>query len=319
MKASETHSRQSSSNSASVKAGATGIKLPAVPVLQAQGDIMAAEEFSASGISSTFEQIKKFSPVQNVNTPNVVQRVVLTRSMRKIVEETEFKREGDEAKMRAYLVGRVGADSIDEIIGRIKGEPPAVEAGAGGQNQDSMEGVEPTDTIQEDASKEAADDNEVAINTVDHGDLDNYEEERDDIIQLARKGDTTSGPKDYEASSGTEFKNVSYKLDGQGCINFTNPVAGHTTWENPVKPGSEVDLTNAKVQINKTDRSQHFGIADKLLSVRENNNPQSPAARITEMRRDRWTWHHLPDKYKMVLVDMNVHAKHGHNGGVYIW
>jgi len=62
--------------------------------------------------------------------------------------------------------------------------------------------------------------------------------------------------------------------------------------------------SGTSVSLATASRPQHFAIADALY---ENE------------REATWTWHHLSEQYKMVLVDMRVHAKHGHNGGIHIW
>ncbi len=154
------------------------------------------------------------------------------------------------------------------------------------------------------------------------------------IIQMARTPNTYSFNGDYTgASNGFNYDNVIYYRDGYGSIDFTkNPksiVANYNKaegakiksasiqWVNPQDSSSEIQLSNdlkdktkgvmpsgTKVTLRTATRPQHFAIADMLF-------PNS--------RTGTWTWHHLTSKYKMVLVDMTVHAKQGHNGGVYIW
>ena len=77
-----------------------------------------------------------------------------------------------------------------------------------------------------------------------------------------------------------------------------------------------LDLSKANKVIDKKNRAQHFAIGDFLYSK---NTGKTKASDTTNLRKGKWTWHHMPDPYKMVLVDMTVHAKHGHNGGVYLW
>jgi hypothetical protein len=155
-----------------------------------------------------------------------------------------------------------------------------------------------------------------------------------EIIQRARTPNTYSYNTDYTGdSNGFEYKNVVYYLDGDGNIDFKkNPStiinaynnatgnkikASSIKWKYPVKDASEVQMSNdlkdkeqgimpsgKKVKLKTASRPQHFAIADMLY-------PNSRAGT--------WTWHHLTPHYKMVLVDMKVHAKHGHNGGVHIW
>ncbi|MEM9823577.1 MAG: HNH endonuclease, partial [Bacteroidota bacterium] len=64
------------------------------------------------------------------------------------------------------------------------------------------------------------------------------------------------------------------------------------------------------------ERGKHFAYADALMTAK------GFASSVTQMRTFRkgsWTWHHLKDKYLMVLVRMDVHRSYGHNGGVHIW
>nr|MCU0464922.1 HNH endonuclease [Anaerolineae bacterium] len=154
------------------------------------------------------------------------------------------------------------------------------------------------------------------------------------FIQTARTGNTYSVNSGYKGTSNAaDYDNVVYLRDGGGNINFaTNPTATVTSyngtetptidskdikWADPMDTASLVqmsnDLTDAeyglmpsgkKVKLKTATRSQHFAIADDLYS---------------NSRTGTWTWHHLSEKYKMILVDMRVHAKHGHNGGVLLW
>jgi hypothetical protein len=155
-----------------------------------------------------------------------------------------------------------------------------------------------------------------------------------DIIQMARTGHTWSRNGDYTGTSNAfKYDEVIYWRDEDGNIDFdTNPAnevfsfngtevpvvkTADMTWQDPVEHASRIsmnnDLTDKKlgimpsgksVPLATASRSQHFAIADMLY-------PND--------RTGTWTWHHLKKKYEMVLVDMKVHAKHGHNGGVHIW
>jgi Domain of unknown function (DUF4157) len=158
-------------------------------------------------------------------------------------------------------------------------------------------------------------------------------DEQDRIIQLKRTGNSYTQQDAYSGKNSVGYRNVIYYRDGQGNIDFTrNPatvLAGYNkafgakikpsdiNWSDPQDAGSKVqmsqDLKNPRkgvmpsgksVELPKASRAQHFAIADMLY-------PNS--------RSGTWTWHHLSKEYQMVLVDMTVHAKHGHNGGVYIW
>ena len=155
-----------------------------------------------------------------------------------------------------------------------------------------------------------------------------------DIIQRARTGNSYSVNGGYQGTSNSfDYDNVIYYRDADGNIDFgANPstivgtynttetptiTSTDITWSDPVYHGSMVNLSNdltdphaglmpsgKKVTLKSATRSQHFAIADDLY-------PNS--------RTGTWTWHHLTSKYYMTLVDMRVHAKHGHNGGVYLW
>jgi hypothetical protein len=143
------------------------------------------------------------------------------------------------------------------------------------------------------------------------------------LLTLQRK----RGPGDsYQAAYTTSklgpFAEVTYTRDNQGCIDFTKntKVKPNTVWTDPVQSGSEVQLSTGSKQpthgvgarglidIAQSSRAQHFWIANNLMGYNFGND--SPPNQ---------TWHHLPVKYKMVLVDRQVHRMHGHNGGKLIW
>lgn len=151
----------------------------------------------------------------------------------------------------------------------------------------------------------------------------------EEVIQQARKPGP-SGPKDY----GTFTKMLFMKTSPKATIDF-NAGLGNSSSKINNKPNSYVDLAtaidlNGKIVqtindphkgktvrmnragqvFNKADRDQHFAIADMLYYINRGAKPD---------RAGTWTWHHLATPYQMVLVDMEVHAKHGHNGGVYLW
>jgi hypothetical protein len=156
----------------------------------------------------------------------------------------------------------------------------------------------------------------------------------DGLIQTARTGNTYSVNTGYTGNSnGFAYNNVVYLRDGGGNIDFaanpTTTVTGYNstetptidskdiTWSNPMDNASLVQMagdvnepeyglmpSGKKVKLKTASRAQHFAIADDLY-------PNS--------RSGTWTWHHLTPKYQMILVDMRVHAKHGHNGGVLLW
>jgi len=150
----------------------------------------------------------------------------------------------------------------------------------------------------------------------------------DAIIQQARKPGL-SGPKSYDV-----FKNMLFmKTNPLATIDFDAGLGKSSSPANNM-PGSYVDLSTvltggvvdptiydphkkktvkmnrAGTAFDKKDRDQHFAIADMLYYINNGSKPN---------RAGTWTWHHLENKYGMVLVNMLVHAKHGHNGGVHIW
>ncbi|MFY8094368.1 MAG: HNH endonuclease [Niveispirillum sp.] len=185
---------------------------------------------------------------------------------------------------------------------------------------------------------------EYGQNVEGHGDLNNYEDgskvdyyiktlklvaseespvaQANAVYQLARTGGTVSGPKSYDTSTLGKFKDVSYKLGEKGAIDFKKTYVSYPgmswsmSWKDPVLANSEVDIKLPNVDIDKHDRAQHFALGDYIYAKK---NGKKTASSTTDMRRGKYTWHHLEQPYKMVMVDMQVHAKHGHNGGVYLW
>lgn len=139
-------------------------------------------------------------------------------------------------------------------------------------------------------------------------------------VQKARKPGALSYQAGYTTHKHGNFKDVTYKLDTLGSIDF-GKVNKQKIWKNPMKPGSEVQLnkgsgkanygitlSGTKIKIPGASRGQHFSMANRIMN--NGFGSSSPTD---------WTWHHLTTYYKMVLVDRTVHAKHGHNGGVYVW
>lgn len=167
----------------------------------------------------------------------------------------------------------------------------------------------------------------IGLNPV-HGDNQN------EIIQPKRTGNSFAHSARYDGRSVKfEFQNVIYYRDSDGNIDFTKDprklVSSYNAatkqklkqsdikWTDPQDGKSKVQMQNhlknkrkgvmpsgKEVEIAKASRGQHFAIADMLYPNK---------------RGGAWTWHHLTDEYKMVLVDMEAHRKHGHNGGVFIW
>lgn len=254
---------------------------------------------------------KQRQPINPSNSP-VTQLVALTRSMQKVINETTINSDEEYANVGGFLKSKgYGDEVIKEILNRIVAKTR--------QNLD-------TDVFSgyEGEKKDVIDESdEIGMNAVDHGDLNeydnpsetaNYLKENYNIVQLARKGNTISGPKDYSTNNFGDFKQVAYTTDGKGSIDFAKP-SQQATWSNPVYGGSLVDLSAAGKTIDKKNRPQHFALGDYLFA----NKSGKKASYTTDLRKGKWTWHHLPTQYQMVLVDMTVHAKHGHNGGVYLW
>lgn len=144
----------------------------------------------------------------------------------------------------------------------------------------------------------------------------------EEALQLKR-GSGLSGPRTIDPF----FQDGYYMRDSDGNIDF-DQIYRYTIFnKSPVEPNSMVDLeegsNNKKgfgvllngniVHIPNASRSQHFSIANRIakkhgqISGEGGHSPEG------------LTWHHLIDKYKMVLVNRIVHQKFGHNGGYYFW
>lgn len=284
-----------------------GVKVNDNEGLEKEADVMGGRAMQRKGILQGYKSLNRTGVI------NGVQQFVLTRSMWKIINETEFTSAEDIQNMILFLKKRgYGADIVNEIIERIcyktKYQIDADVFGSWiGERQDMI-----YDSDEED------------MNYYDHGDLAEYDDPNAidhylgyeyGITQLARKGNTISGPKDYPTVNYGGFKQVAYTTDGKGAIDFACPTGKHA-WTNPVLPGSQIDLATAGKKIDKKSRPQHFALADALYAKKSGVGKASYA---TNFRKSKYTWHHLPTAYNMVLVDMIVHAKHGHNGGVYLW
>lgn len=144
-----------------------------------------------------------------------------------------------------------------------------------------------------------------------------------DLVQAKRKpGDSKS--KTFTTTGGSPYKDVVYNRDDPNAnVTFDSPKSHHT-WSNPVH-GAPIDLEDGCkkhygmmlsekiVKISDASRDQHFSIANRVAKKKgqtAGEGGNSP---------DGYTWHHLLDKYKMVLVDRKVHQQFGHNGGFYFW
>jgi uncharacterized protein DUF4157 len=139
------------------------------------------------------------------------------------------------------------------------------------------------------------------------------------VMQLKRRPNTVSGPSSYVSSNFGQFTNVTYTTDASANIDFS-ATTGHTTWSNPVMPGTVVRLqtgatrpgygvlnNGVETKLFKAGRSRHNMIANRL-------RPDLVAAATAS-----YTWHHNTQEYEMVLVDYMTHRKHGHNGGFLFW
>lgn len=145
-----------------------------------------------------------------------------------------------------------------------------------------------------------------------------------DTAQLKRAAGP-SGPRDVPSF----LKEITYMRDASGNINFEEkpkPVPATGYWFNPVQANSKVNLcedtrttdrgqlpSGKIVKLSDASRAQHFAIANQIAAKHGQTygvGNSSPTG---------WTWHHLLEKYKMVLVNRTVHQKFGHNGSFYFW
>ena len=159
---------------------------------------------------------------------------------------------------------------------------------------------------------------------IDHPDLVGAQEYTEEQLAQMKRGPGLSGPKD------TPFMSKAYyRRDLYGNIDFSSveKLDPDGKWKDPVLPGSQVNLEmNGKksgygllsngnyVCIADASRQQHFSIANRVARENGKTHSQNPATSP-----DGFTWHHLIDKYKMVLVDRETHRRFGHNGGFYFW
>jgi hypothetical protein len=138
-------------------------------------------------------------------------------------------------------------------------------------------------------------------------------------LQMQRNGNTISYQKEYNTDNYGKFEEITYTRDGVGNINFSN-VTKQGTWQDPVNGQTNVQLNKGlrnkqygltkrgmKIHLATSSREQHFSIANRIMGYSDAGSP------------DNWTWHHKTTKYEMVLVDRQVHRKHGYNGGILLW
>lgn len=262
--------------------------------------------------------------IQSTSSNHTLQRVVLTRSMQKIVDETCFNNPNDVYGFYNIFTKKYAQNTVIEMINRILasynilfngnsfaniiGEVHSFNSGMEDEAFDCNEDF----NIQED---------EFGANISYHGDLNEYDDGscvdkyiadlNAGTIQLARKGDTLSGPKSYKGFCG-DYNNIAYMTGDRGDIDFKQPYYGNI-YSETVLNDSQVDLPKT---IDKKNRQQHFALADKQYAI---NKGWPKPSKATDFRKSKYTWHHLRTPHQMILVDMTVHAKHGHNGGVYLW
>lgn len=256
--------------------------------------------------------------LQSKASKNVVQCIPLTRSMTNIIDKTVFTSEHDVWNFYNTFKRKYSEVSVLEMINKILAPIHALFDGKIIYKKDKTFSEEKMEEDDIDCAEVHYDDDEYGANISYHGDLDNYEDDvfidkyiEEHPIQLARKGNTITGPKSYYGKMGP-YIDISYKTGAKGDIDFKKPYHGQI-YKNTVLDNSYIDLPK---NIDKSNRAQHFAIADKLFA-KKNRKPN--ASWTTKYRRGKYTWHHLVTPHNMVLVDMTVHAKHGHNGGVYLW
>ncbi|BBN80547.1 hypothetical protein PA25_05320 [Pseudoalteromonas sp. A25] len=281
----------------------------------------------------------------------VLQRAVLTRAMHNISQEADTKEELGEALKQANYSNDIASEIIHRWL-----EKHSIAAdehvyayfknGYGIEIEKFYGGEEPSDEVDESYETQVA---ELVLNDTAHGGglyAEYLLAEGTDPIQAKRTPNSMSGPKDFTTSNSGDFEDSFYILGGSGEIDFeTLPTkAAHTahvppgkrkktplkhaniTWTDPHSSGSKADslinlndhpdVKSNAVTIDTDDRPQHFRLADYLYAKKKG---WKFASDTSKFRNGKWTWHHLATQYHMVLVDMEVHAKHGHNGGVFLW
>lgn len=89
---------------------------------------------------------------------------------------------------------------------------------------------------------------------------------------------------------------------------------------------TDLDAPNISVAVAAHDLSKTYGdtegLSDSQLSggSRSVHFAHADAANNTKASRvNSYTWHHLQDKGKMELIDMNVHGAMWHYGGISGW
>lgn len=262
--------------------------------------------------------------IQSTDYNSTLQRAVLTRSMNKIVDETNFDNQEDVYEFYEIFSQKYKEDIVIEMINRILRTKNVLFDGISFETI-SEEGQSYGIGTDEEAFDSDEDFNiqedELVANISYHGDLNEYDDGsyvdnyindlREGTIQLARKGNTMSGPKNYLGTCGY-YENIAYVTGNKGDIDFKQPYYGNI-YSETVLNDSQVDLPKT---IDKKNRQQHFALADEQYAI---NKGWTKPSKATDFRKSKYTWHHLRTPHQMILVDMTVHAKHGHNGGVYLW
>ncbi len=313
--------------------------------LESEADVMGARAVAAGTASAHVAQraemqIQMNSRAATGNFTGIVQRMAITRRMHNLVLESASLDELMAAianfslEYQNELIQRWNKNHEDESMDGTEEEPNITD------DEGDLESAELATSVSEYALNSSGHGGDVLDSDI-GGDSYNHNADIDlNTIQLARTPGTMTGPKDYNHANGHAAKNVFYILDSMnGSIDFseapTKPrynayvpggkqkkaplkASSGISWANPNMPNSLVDLNKHpnKAYIDKKDRPQHFGMADALYAKAQG---WKSASQTAKMRLGKWTWHHLPNKYEMILVDMYAHAQHGHNGGVHIW
>ncbi len=152
-------------------------------------------------------------------------------------------------------------------------------------------------------------------------------------VQL-RRNPGTSAVKSYTSSHGVALVNITFERQAPDAnIDFNQPLAtqaGGVHAQDPIAntfgPHQNVNILdpvnpNFLFQTNfqngqpvpvvsaKTGRDHHFAAGNRAVGRRDWGRASPP----------NWTWHHLLPRGRMSLVDRQMHAKHGHNGGMLFW
>ena len=145
-----------------------------------------------------------------------------------------------------------------------------------------------------------------------------------DVVQYKRSANTDSGPKTYKTSSGVKVTDIGYTTDAKGSIDF-NKGWKQTGNKSKRKQGVYKYNLSGAVDINISTKSGYLPTRGGWRKIASATRAQHFAAankahgKSASWKHKGQTWHHLPGKFEMVLVDTRVHSKHGHNGGFLLW